>query len=85
MTKKELLAILSEDEVVTVKILRNRARCRKCNTIIESTRSHDFRMCACSAIGVDGGLEYIRRIGEPEDCEELSEFDLIKQSEVTTN
>lgn len=60
------------------KILFNCARCRKCGSIIESTHVHDFRMCTCGAIGVDGGLEYIRRIGELEDCEELSEFDLMK-------
>jgi len=56
-----------------VTITRNRARCRKCDTIIESFSVHDFKYCKCRAIFVDGGREYARRGGELENCEELSE------------
>ena len=57
------------------KITVNRIRCRKCGDIIESTSVHDFRWCSCGACAVDGGLEYLRRLGEREDWNEMSEFE----------
>lgn len=41
-------------------ILRNSAVCGKCGDEIESKSRHDFVMCSCQAISVDGGLEYLR-------------------------
>lgn len=55
----------------TIKV--NKARCRKCDDVIESKFRHDFQSCSCGAIFVDGGLDYCRRGGNPEDFEELSE------------
>lgn len=52
----------------------NKARCRRCGDVIESTSVHDFVQCSCGAIFVDGGLEYARRGGFPEDFEDLSEW-----------
>ena len=57
------------------KIRVNKIKCRKCGNIIESTSVHDFKSCSCGACAVDGGTEYLRRLGEPEDWGELSEFD----------
>ena len=57
------------------RILRNRARCRKCGDIIESRSVHDFVTCSCGAIAVDGGTMYLRRAGSPADFEELSTFE----------
>lgn len=54
-------------------ILRNRARCKKCNAIIESKHRHDYVACPCGAIAVDGGRAYLKRVGNHEDVEELSE------------
>ena len=54
-------------------ILKNAARCRKCDTVIESKSVHDFKYCKCRAIFVDGGLDYLRRGGYLDDIEELSE------------
>lgn len=54
-------------------ILKNAARCRRCGDIIESKTVHDFKMCSCGAIFVDGGKNYLRRGGLLEDIEELSE------------
>ena len=51
----------------------NKARCRKCNDIIESKFRHDFQQCKCGAIFVDGGKDYCRRGGDPDNLEELSE------------
>jgi hypothetical protein len=56
-------------------ITRNAARCRKCDTVIESRSVHDFVSCKCGAIFVDGGLDYLRVGGNPEDFESLSEAD----------
>lgn len=56
-------------EVVTL----NKAQCRKCGDIIESTHRHDFVWCRCRSIAVDGGKDYIKRTGYMEDIIELSE------------
>jgi len=53
-------------------IVSNRARCRKCGDVVESKSVHDFASCSCGAISVDGGLEYLKRSGNPEDLEEMS-------------
>lgn len=59
------------------KIIRNKARCRACDDVIESFHVHDFKRCYCGNIFVDGGTDYIRRgwpSGKAEDhIEELSE------------
>jgi hypothetical protein len=56
-----------------VQIVRNAARCRKCGDVIESTSVHDFVSCKCGSIFVDGGHEYLRRGGDLNLLEELSE------------
>ena len=58
------------------KILVNKIQCKKCKDIIESKHVHDFKWCTCKSIAVDGGLEYLRRIGNLEDIIELSEFEM---------
>ena len=63
------------------KILVNKIRCKKCNDIIESEFRHDFKLCKCGAVAVDGGKDYIRRGGKREDREELSEFEEIDEFE----
>ena len=57
------------------KILVNKIQCNKCKDIIESKNVHDFKWCTCKSIAVDGGLEYLRRVGNLEDIIELSEFE----------
>lgn len=57
------------------KLLVNKIRCRKCGDIIESIYRHDMKTCSCGAVAVDGGCDYIRRIGEPEDYEEMSQYE----------
>jgi hypothetical protein len=59
------------------KIIRNRIQCTKCGDIIESTYRHDFKSCSCKSVYVDGGHDYLRRLGEPEDIIELSECEYI--------
>lgn len=45
------------------KIIRNSAKCAVCHDEIESKHRHDFVSCKCGAIYVDGGHEYLRRVG----------------------
>lgn len=56
------------------KILCNKIKCKKCGDIIESKNKHDFVTCKCGSVAVDGGNSYLRRTGNREDWEELSEF-----------
>lgn len=60
------------------KIIRNRIKCKHCGDIIESTSTHDFKFCSCGKVAVDGERSYLKRIGNPNDWEELSEFCYIK-------
>lgn len=57
------------------KVKRNAARCLSCAEVIESKSRHDFKWCGCGKIAVDGGLEYIRRVGDFNNMEDLSEFE----------
>lgn len=66
---KEALDKSCEDQV---KIMRNAFRCRKCGMIVESKSVHDFQTCKCGNF-TDGGLDYVRRGGNIEDMEDLSE------------
>ena len=43
--------------------------------VIESKSTHGFKYCSCGSVGVDGGLEYSRIIGEPEYIIELHEYE----------
>ena len=63
------------------RIIRNAIRCKKCGDVIESEYRHDFKMCKCGAVGVDGGHDYLRRIGSLEDMESLS---IVEHVESTT-
>lgn len=56
-------------------ILRNAVQCLKCDDIIESHHVHDFKYCSCGNIAVDGGREYLRRLGNAGNYVDLSEFE----------
>lgn len=56
-----------------MKITRNMIRCKKCDDVIESKHVHEFRWCKCGAVAVDGGLDYCKRVGYPNNYEELSD------------
>ena len=55
-------------------IKSNKVKCKKCHDIIESVHRHNMVSCKCGAISVDGGKEYLRRVGELSSVEELSEY-----------
>ena len=56
-----------------IKIIKNKIKCKYCGDILESTSQHDFKFCSCGKIAIDGGLDYLKRSGNSEDWEELSE------------
>lgn len=59
-----------------IDIVCNKIQCKKCGEIIESKTVHDYKMCKCKTVAVDGGKQYLKRefpSGRPEDWyEELS-------------
>ena len=65
------------------KIRTNRIKCKRCGDIIESYDVHNFKWCSCKSAAVDGGREYLRRLGSPEDYEELSHH--IQLAEIMTD
>jgi hypothetical protein len=44
-------------------IIQNAVSCNGCGDFIVSKHRHDFVTCSCGAISVDGGQEYLRRVG----------------------
>lgn len=61
-----------------IKIMVNKIRCKKCGDVIESKSVHDFKFCKCESVAVDGGHNYLRRLGEPENWDDLSEYEVIE-------
>ena len=54
-------------------ILQNQIRCKKCGDEPFSAHRHDFKYCKCGAVAVDGGMEYLKRVGDVRDgYDELS-------------
>ncbi len=62
------------------KIIHNRIKCLKCGDIIESEYRHDYKTCSCGACAVDGGRDYLRRSGNLENWQEMSEIEKIKNN-----
>lgn len=54
------------------RLVRNRVKCLRCETIIESNGTYDKNVCKCGRVMVDGGLNYVRILGDPKDFEDLS-------------
>jgi hypothetical protein len=44
-------------------IVQNQVRCHKCGDEPYSASGHDFKSCKCGNIAVDGGMNYLRRVG----------------------
>lgn len=57
-----------------VKIIANKAMCKSCNDVVISRYRHHCVPCSCGKLSVDGGLDYCKRMGDPDDYEDLSVF-----------
>ena len=44
-------------------LIQNEVTCGLCGETIYSGHRHDFKYCKCGNVAVDGGLDYIRRVG----------------------
>ena len=64
-------------------IKRNIIRCKKCGQTIESKSVHDYVKCNCGSVAVDGGHEYARFTGYPEDYEVLTEYEEVPGYKIT--
>lgn len=63
-----------------MKVYKNMARCRVCDTTIESQQVQEFETCSCGCIAISGGEEkLIRNTRSWGDLEELSEYFLTWQ------
>jgi len=47
--------------MVEKQIILNRAKCLGCGDVITSYSVHDFVICSCGNLSVDGGTEYLKR------------------------
>ena len=54
------------------RIIQNEVKCLKCEEIIWSAHRHDYKSCKCGSIAVDGGRDYLRRVGDFSNVEERS-------------
>jgi hypothetical protein len=60
---------------VNYKQVRHAVHCKLCSDTLQSNHRHDFKMCSCGSIGIDGGLEPGNRIlGDPENIEPRSMY-----------
>lgn len=51
-------------------------KCQCCGDIIESLSTHHFVTCKCGKCSIDGGKEYLKRIGNyVQDFIELAEYE----------
>lgn len=57
------------------KFIINKIKFNKCGEIIETIFVHDFKFYKCVAVAVDGGHDYLRRCGNCEDWEKISEIE----------
>ena len=53
-------------------ILSNQVRCKSCQSTPFSSHRHHFQPCDCGSISVDGGMDYLRRVGKIDNYDELS-------------
>ena len=57
----------------TYVLIRSSIQCVHCKDVLISLRRHDFMMCSCGLVGVDGGIELGGTIlGDPRFYTDLS-------------
>lgn len=47
--------------------------CKKCGDVIESKSRHDMVWCRCGSVAIDGGEDYCKITGNPDDWEYYKE------------
>ncbi len=54
------------------KIISNKIKCKKYGDVIKSKNTNDYKRFSCGAVAVDGGKNYLKRIGNEDNYVELS-------------
>jgi hypothetical protein len=67
-------------KMIRERVITNKAQCRLCEDIIESTHTHDYVRCGCGEIAVDGGKSYRKRSAK--DLNNVIELSEVIQEEV---
>lgn len=55
-------------------------RCLTCNDVIYSRSRHDFRWCSCHSCAVDGGFDYLKITGNPENWQ-FEQIDILRNKD----
>ena len=50
-------------------------KCKCCGEVIESLSTYHFVSCRCDKCSIDGGKEYLKRIGNLSDFIEMCEYE----------
>jgi len=58
-----------------MKIRPNAIICKLCGDMLVSEYTHDFKLCSCKAVGIDGGLSYTRLIGSIDNMEAVRDYE----------
>ena len=53
-------------------IVQNAVTCLNCGDFIYSAHRHHYNQCTCGSIAVDGGQDYLRRVGALDACVDMS-------------
>ena len=48
-------------------------KCKICGSVVKSMYRHDFVTCKCGKVSIDGGSDYTRCVGNPDDYELIGE------------
>ena len=59
---------------MTKTLIQNELECKNCGDIVHSAYRHDFKYCKCGSVAVDGGMDYVRRVGNVRDSIERSMY-----------
>ena len=62
-------------------IIENKIKCKHCGDIIESKHVHDYQMCSCGKVAVDGGHCYLRRSFPSTPKEDYIELSVVEYEE----
>lgn len=46
-------------------------KCKRCGSTVFSRARHDFRWCSCNLVAIDGGNNYTRTAGDPENFKSI--------------
>lgn len=59
-------------------IMEDAVKCKICGSYIRMNTGYDYVPCACEAIAVDGGPEYVRIVGD-NNCWEIVAIPTVKE------